>query len=132
MAPSSPLVVKMVGMERRQLSWQRGEKQYAYCAAFRDLATRFIGAIKRIGDPDLLTLVAELDTSFEGEVVNAHELRANLYTAIDALREAMQDPTYEATAAANGAFISPEVLLWSSPGFVDSSHATLRATLALI
>ncbi len=24
MAPSSPLVVKMVGMERRQLSWQRG------------------------------------------------------------------------------------------------------------
>jgi len=24
MAPSSPLVVKMVGMDRRQLSWQRG------------------------------------------------------------------------------------------------------------
>jgi hypothetical protein len=23
-------------------------------------------------------------------------------------------------------------LVWSSPGFVDSSHATLRATLALI
>jgi hypothetical protein len=26
MAPSSPLVVKMVGMERRQLSWQRGDE----------------------------------------------------------------------------------------------------------
>ena len=26
MAPSSPLVVKMVGMERRQLSWQRGSQ----------------------------------------------------------------------------------------------------------
>ena len=28
-APSSPLVEKVVGMERRQLSWQRGE-QVAY------------------------------------------------------------------------------------------------------
>jgi len=27
MAPSSPLVVKMVGMERRQLSWQRGRRE---------------------------------------------------------------------------------------------------------
>jgi hypothetical protein len=87
------------------------DKQYAYCAAFRDLATRFIGAIKRIGDPDLSPLVAELDSSSEGIITEAHELRARLYVAIDALREAMQDPTYEATAAANGAFISPEVLL---------------------
>jgi hypothetical protein len=27
MSPSSPLVVKMVGMERRQLSWQRGGRE---------------------------------------------------------------------------------------------------------
>ena len=85
------------------------DKQYAFCAGFRDVAIRFIGAVKRIGDPDLSSLVATLDTSFE-YISEAHELRANLYVAIDALREAMQDPSYEATAAANGAFLSPEVL----------------------
>jgi hypothetical protein len=31
MAPSSPLVVKMVGMERRQLSWQRGLMAFLDC-----------------------------------------------------------------------------------------------------
>ena len=86
------------------------DKQYAFCAGFRDVAIRFIGAVKRIGDPDLSSLVAKLDTSFE-YISEAHELRASLYVAIDALREAMEDPSYEATAAANGAFLSPEVLL---------------------
>jgi hypothetical protein len=86
------------------------DKQYAYCAAFRDLAIRFIGAIRRIGDPDFSHLVAELDMSYEC-IIQAHELRANLYVAIDALREAMHDSSYEATAAANGAFLSSEVLL---------------------
>ena len=86
------------------------DKQYAFCAGFRDVAIRFIGAVKRIGDPDLSSLVAKLDTSFE-YISEAHELRASLYVAIDALREAMQVPSYEATAAANGAFLSPEVLL---------------------
>lgn len=86
------------------------DKQYAYCAGFRDLATRFIGAIKRIGDPDFSSIVAELDTSFE-DIAQAHELRSSLYVAIDALREAMQDPTYKATAGENGVFLSHEVLL---------------------
>jgi hypothetical protein len=86
------------------------DMQYAFCAEFRDMAKRFVAAVKRIGDPDLSSLVAELDTSPE-YISEAHELRANLYVAIDALREATQDPTYEATVAAHGAFLSPEVLL---------------------
>jgi hypothetical protein len=72
------------------------DKQYAFCAGFRDVAIRFIGDVKRIGDPDLSSLVATFDTSFE-YISEAHELRASLYVVIDALREAMQDPSYEAT-----------------------------------
>lgn len=86
------------------------DKQYAYCAGSRDLAKRFVAAVKRIGDPDLSSLVAELDTSPQ-HIAQAHELRADLYVAIDALREAEQDPAYASTVAANGAFLSPEVLL---------------------
>ena len=37
MAPSSPLVVKMVGMERRQLSWQRGESPPRYLVATSEI-----------------------------------------------------------------------------------------------
>ncbi|CAD0299442.1 hypothetical protein [Xanthomonas hortorum] len=86
------------------------DKQYAYCAAFRDTAKRFVAAVKRIGDPDLSLLVSELNTS-PSYISEAHDLRADLYVAIDALREAARDPNYSAIAATNGAFLSPEVLL---------------------
>jgi len=86
------------------------DKQYAYCAAFRDMATRFVAAVKRIGDPDLSNLVSGLDTSPQW-ITEAHQLRAELYAVIDTLKEASQDPNYGANAANNAAFLHKDVLL---------------------
>lgn len=60
------------------------DKQYAYTASFRDMSKRFVGAVKRIGDPDLLNMVADLNTSPE-YITEAHELRADLSVVIDSL-----------------------------------------------
>jgi hypothetical protein len=86
------------------------DKQYAYVAGFRDIAKRFVGAVKRIEGPDLSSLVADLNTSPEW-IAEAHELRAELFVAIDALKEAAKDPNYSANAANNAAFLNTEVLL---------------------
>ena len=86
------------------------DKQYAYVAAFRDIAKRFVAAVKRIGDPDLSDLVSGLDTSPQW-ISDAHNLRAELYVVIDTLKEASQDPNYAANAASNAAFLNTEVLL---------------------
>jgi hypothetical protein len=86
------------------------DKQYAYTAAFRDIAIRFIAAVKRIGDPNLSELVSGLDTMMQ-YIAEAHYLRAQLYVVIDTLKEASQDPNYAANAASNAAFLNTEVLL---------------------
>lgn len=86
------------------------DKQYAYAAGFRDIAKRFVAAVKRIGDPDLSDLVSGLDTSPQW-ISDAHDLRAELYVVIDALKEASQNPNYAANAASNAAFLNTEVLL---------------------
>jgi hypothetical protein len=87
------------------------EKQYGYCAAFREIATRFVAAVKRIGDPDLSDLVSGLDTSPMQWITDAHNLRAELYVVIDTLKEVSQDPNYAANAASNAVFLHTEVLL---------------------
>jgi hypothetical protein len=86
------------------------DKQYAYVAGFRDIAKRFVAAVKRIGDPDLSDLVSGLDTSPQW-ISDAHNLRAELSVVIDTLKEASQDPNYAANAASNAAFLHTEVLL---------------------
>lgn len=86
------------------------DMQYAYVAGFRDIAKRFVGAVKRIGDSNLSNLVSDLDTSPES-IREAHDLRADLYVLIDDLRAAAQDPDYVASAATRSAFIHPDVLL---------------------
>jgi len=85
------------------------DKQYAYTAEFRDMAKRFVAAVRRIGDPDLSNLVVDLGTSPQS-IVEAHELRAELYVVIDALKEVAQDPNYATTAASNAAFLAIDVL----------------------
>ena len=40
------------------------DMQYAYVSAFRDIVKRFVAAVKRIGDPDLSSLVAGLARIF--------------------------------------------------------------------
>jgi hypothetical protein len=86
------------------------DMQYAYSAGFRDIATRFIAAILRIGDPDLSEMVRGLETS-SMYVADAHSLRAQLFVVIDALKERIDDPSYGDTAATNAAFLSTDVLL---------------------
>jgi len=85
------------------------DKQYAYTAGFRDIAKRFVGAIRRIGDPDLSAMVENLDTSPE-LIDQAHELRANLLVVIDSLQEAASDPDYQTSVAKNSAFLDTGIL----------------------
>lgn len=86
------------------------DKQYAYVAGFRDIAKRFVAAVKRIGDPNLSNLVVDLDTSPQ-LISDAHDLRAELFVVIDALNEVSEDPNYTASAASNAAFLNTETLL---------------------
>lgn len=86
------------------------DMQYAYVAEFRDIAKRFVAAVKRIGDPDLSNLVANLNTSPEW-ITDAHDLRADLFVVIDALNEAAQNPHYTTNVASNAAFLNTEVLI---------------------
>ena len=86
------------------------DKQYAYVAGFRDIAKRFVAAVKRIGDPNLSTLVAGLNISPEW-ITGAHDLRAELYVVIDALNEIAQNPNYAANVASNAAFLNTDLLI---------------------
>jgi predicted nucleotide-binding protein len=63
------------------------DMQYAYTASFRDIAQRFVGAIKRIGDPVLSELVSSLDLNISSYIAEAHDLRSELNVVIDALKE---------------------------------------------
>lgn len=87
------------------------DMQYAYAAGFRDITKRFVGAAKRIGDPDLSELVTHLDIPSSGYIADSHDLRAELLVIIDELRERTIDPDYATAAASNGAFLSTDVLL---------------------
>lgn len=86
------------------------DMQYAYAAGFRDIATRFVAAVKRLGDPDMACLILNLDTSPEG-IAEAHELRAELFVVIDALKLAAHDPTYGDNVARNSTFLDMDVLI---------------------
>lgn len=87
------------------------DKQYAYTAAFRDIARRFVGAIKRIGDPDLSEQVSSLDLNISSSIVRAHDLRSKLCVVIDAMKEASANPDYAQNVAANAAFLNADPLL---------------------
>lgn len=85
--------------------------QYAYSAGFRDIARRFVGAVKRIGDPDLTDLVSSLKLDVPPFIAHAHDLRSELYVVIDALREASKDPNYGDIVASNSAFLNADLLM---------------------
>jgi len=86
------------------------DKQYAYTCSFRDLAIRFVSAIKRIGDPDLSEQVSSLDLNISNFISEAHLLKAELQTIIDSLNEISSDPNYAENVANNSAFLNTEVL----------------------
>jgi hypothetical protein len=86
------------------------DMQYAYTAGFRDLAVRLVGAIKRIGDPDLSEAVTSLNLT-PSFISETHDLRSELFVIIDRLNEVAQDPTYTTQAAGNTAFLDASILL---------------------
>lgn len=87
------------------------DKQYAFVAGFRDIARRFAGAIKRIGDPDLSDIISKIDLDIHNYIVDAHDLRSEIFLAIDALREVSADPQYGENVASNSAFLHADLLL---------------------
>lgn len=85
------------------------DKQTAYVYAFRDIAKRFVASAKRIGDPDLSSMIDNLDTSPDF-ITGAYDLRAELFGIIDYLREVSVNPNYQMEAVNNAAFLNTEVL----------------------
>lgn len=86
------------------------DKQYAYTCSFRDLAIRFVSAIKRIGDPDLSELVSSLNLDISNYISEAHLLKAEIQTVIDHLNEVASDPDYGVNVASNSVFLNLGVL----------------------
>lgn len=62
------------------------DKQTAYLYDFRELSKRFVSTAKRSGDSRLLDMVSKLNTSPE-YITEAYDLRAELLTIVDYLRE---------------------------------------------
>jgi hypothetical protein len=85
------------------------DMQTAYLYGFRDIAKRFIVACKRIGDPDLSELVVALNSTPD-HILEAYDLRADLYGVIDYLKEAAQNPEYEHGVTSNSAFIDQGIV----------------------
>jgi hypothetical protein len=86
------------------------DMQTAYLYGFRDIAKRFVAAVKRIGDPDLSNMLGQLDASPEF-ITGAYDLRTELFVIIDHLRQAIQNPTYIDDVANNAAFLNTDVLI---------------------
>lgn len=85
------------------------EEQTEYIYALRDVAKRFVGAARRVGDPDLSELVATVDTSPE-LITDAYDLKANLVVAIDYLRDAIENSRYESDIVRNATFLDPQLI----------------------
>ncbi|MDX2054029.1 MAG: hypothetical protein SFV15_16635 [Polyangiaceae bacterium] len=85
------------------------DMQYAYAAQFRDLAVRFVAAVKRVGDPDLSEQLPNPNITAH-LISDAHELRAELLVVCDALAESAADPDFATCGAARGAFLCPDLI----------------------
>lgn len=85
------------------------DMQTAYLAGFNDVATRFMAAGRRVGDPELTEMLQAVSKQPE-HIVEAYTQRAGLLAAIDYLREVTEEPSYEENLAFNSAFVAPQVL----------------------
>jgi hypothetical protein len=85
------------------------DKQTAYLAAFNDIAVRFIAAGRRIGDPEFTEMLEDAAQQPD-QIVEAYTQRAKLLAAIDYLKEAAEQASYEDDLVLNSAFVAPEVL----------------------
>lgn len=84
------------------------DMQTAYLYGFRDIAKMFASSAKRIGDPDLSNMIAELDLSPE-HITDAYDLRAELFGILDYLDSASANENYLESVNLNPAFLTIEV-----------------------
>jgi uncharacterized protein (TIGR02391 family) len=66
------------------------DQQTAYLYAFRDIAKRFVAAVKRFNHPALNGYLQDIDTAPEF-ITDAYDTAANLQCLIDALRDLPDD-----------------------------------------
>lgn len=85
------------------------DMETAYLAGFGAITTPFLAAAARIGDPELDAMLERIERRPE-HIVAAYHQRDELAAAIDYLREAAAEPTYEETLAEATSFIAPEVM----------------------
>ena len=69
------------------------DMQTAYLYSFKDIAKRFVGAARRLDDAELRAALSPLDLNPEF-LTEAYDLRADLITIIDLIREKSLDPTW--------------------------------------
>ena len=86
------------------------DMQTAYLYSFLDLTTPFLAAAKRIGDPDLSELIANLNPNV-GYITEAYVFKAELQGVIDYLKEASQYANYGQSVKTNSAFLDQQTLL---------------------
>ncbi len=85
------------------------DMQTAYLYGFRDIAKIFASSAKRIGDPDLSSMIEELNLSPE-YITDAYDLRADLFGIIDYLESASANENYQYEIDQNSAFLNKDVL----------------------
>ena len=85
------------------------DMQTAYLATFASVTTRFFSAARRIGDPELNSMLGHIEHRPE-HIVAAYHQKDDLSAAIDYLKETTGNPEYEGQLVNASTFIAPEVL----------------------
>ena len=80
------------------------DEETAYLYAFKDVAKRFVGAARRVDDPETQTELASVDLGPEC-IIDAYDLRADLLPIIDLLRHKALDPSWGDQASTSKDFV---------------------------
>lgn len=85
------------------------DKQTAYLYAFRENATRFVAAARRLGDDVLNEMMAEIDLRPEA-IEDAYTLRAELLGVVDALRDLDEEDLNKRRSALQTPFVDEKII----------------------
>lgn len=85
------------------------DMETAYVYGFRELASLFCASAKRIGDPDLSSMIADLKLSPDN-IIDAYDLRIELLGIIDYFDNASSNEGYIENVTLNSSFLNIEVL----------------------
>lgn len=85
------------------------DKQTAFLAGFNSITTRFFAAARRIADPELTEMLNGVVEHPE-HIEEAYRQKHCLVAAIDYLKEASEQPSYEDDITSNTAYVAPAVI----------------------